>query len=81
MIVGYTRVSSFEQNSSRQLENQHLDKVFSDVVSGKSMDRPQLKALLEFVREGDIVVVHSMDRLARNLDDLRLLVKTLTNHP
>ena len=79
MKVGYTRVSSFEQNSSRQLENQHLDKVFGDVVSGKSMDRPQLKALLEFVREGDIVVVHSMDRLARNLDDLRLLVKTLTN--
>ena len=79
MKVGYTRVSSFEQNSSRQLENQHLDKVFGDVVSGKSMDRPQLKALLEFVREGDTVVVHSMDRLARNLDDLRLLVKTLTN--
>ncbi len=79
MIVGYTRVSSFEQNASRQLENQKIEKLFSDVVSGKNTERPQLQALLEFVREGDVVLVHSMDRLARNLDDLRLLVKTLTN--
>ena len=79
MIVGYTRVSSFEQNSSRQLENQKIEKLFADVVSGKNTERPQLQALLEFVREGDVVLVHSMDRLARNLDDLRLLVKTLTN--
>ena len=49
------------------------------MVSGKNTERPQLQALLEFVREGDVVLVHSMDRLARNLDDLRLLVKTLTN--
>ena len=79
MIVGYTRVSSFEQNASRQLENQEIEKLFADVVSGKNTERPQLQALLEFVREGDVVLVHSMDRLARNLDDLRLLVKTLTN--
>ena len=79
MIVGYTRVSSFEQNASRQLENQKIEKLFADVVSGKNTARPQLQALLDFVREGDIVLVHSMDRLARNLDDLRLLVKTLTN--
>ena len=79
MIVGYTRVSSFEQNASRQLENQKIEKLFADVVSGKNTERPQLQALLEFVREGDVVLVHSMDRLARNLDDLRLLVKTLTN--
>ena len=79
MIVGYTRVSSFEQNASRQLENQKIEKLFAEVVSGKNTERPQLQALLEFVREGDVVLVHSMDRLARNLDDLRLLVKTLTN--
>ena len=79
MIVGYTRVSSFEQNASRQLENQKIEKLFADVVSGKNTERPQLQALLEFVREGDVVLVHSMDRLARNLDDLRLLVKSLTN--
>ena len=79
MIVGYKRVSTFEQNSSRQLESQNLDKLFVDTVSGKNTDRPQLKALLEFVRDGDVVLVHSMDRLARNLDDLRLLVKSLTS--
>ena len=79
MIVGYTRVSSFEQNASRQLENQKIEKLFADVESGTSTERPQLQALLEFVREGDVVLVHSMDRLARNLDDLRLLVKRLTN--
>ena len=79
MIVGYTRVSSLEQNASRQLENQKVEKLFADVVSGKNTERPQLQALLEFVREGDVVLVHSMDRLARNLDDLRLLVKSLTN--
>ncbi len=79
MIVGYKRVSAFEQNSSRQLGNQNLDKLFVDTVSGTNTDRPQLKALLEFVRDGDVVLVHSMDRLARNLDDLRFLVKTLTN--
>ena len=79
MIVGYTRVSSFEQNASRQLENQKIEKLFADVVSGKNTERPQLQALLEFVREGDVVLVHSMDRLARNLDDLRLLVKSLTD--
>ena len=79
MIVGYTRVSSFEQNASRQLENQKIEKLFFFFFSGKNTERPQLQALLEFVREGDVVLVHSMDRLARNLDDLRLLVKTLTN--
>lgn len=55
-----------------------LDKVFEDKVSGKSVERPQLKAMLEFVREGDTVVIHSLDRLARNLDDLRRLVNDLT---
>ena len=55
-----------------------MDKVFIDKASGKDTQRPQLDALLSFVREGDTVVVHSMDRLARNLDDLRRLVHHLT---
>ena len=76
--VGYVRVSSVDQNSERQLEGVQLDKVFRDAASGKDTHRPQLEALLAFVREGDIVLVHSLDRLARNLDDLRRLVQELT---
>jgi len=76
--VGYTRVSSLDQNLDRQLEGIALDKAFADSVSGKDTRRPQLEVLLGFVREGDTVIVHSMDRLARNLDDLRGVVRTLT---
>ena len=76
--VGYVRVSTFEQNVERQLEGVALDRCFTDRVSGKDTKRPELTALLAFVREGDTVVVHSMDRLARNLDDLRRMVHTLT---
>ena len=76
--IGYVRVSSFDQNPERQLEHVQVDKVFTDKASGKDTRRPQLDALLAFVREGDTVVVHSMDRLARNLDDLRRLVHSLT---
>jgi DNA invertase Pin-like site-specific DNA recombinase len=79
MRVGYVRVSSDEQNTVRQLEGVSLDKVFTDKISGKNVERPQLKAMLDFVREGDSVVIHSMDRLARNLDDLRKLVYMLTS--
>lgn len=78
-LVGYVRVSSIDQNVDRQLEGIRLDKLFTDKASGGSTNRPQLKAMLEFVREGDVVVVHSMDRLARNLFDLRNIVKTLTD--
>jgi DNA invertase Pin-like site-specific DNA recombinase len=76
--VGYIRVSTLDQNPERQLEQALLDRVFTDYASGKDTERPQLEALLSFVREGDTVVVHSMDRLARNLDDLRRLVQGLT---
>ena len=76
--VGYVRVSSVDQNTVRQLEGIRLDRVFTDKASGKDTKRPQLEAMLEFVREGDLVVCHSMDRLARNLDDLRKLVVGLT---
>ncbi len=76
--VGYIRVSHFDQNTERQLEGISCDKIFIDKASGKDTYRPQLDALLHYVREGDTVVVHSMDRLARNLDDLRRLVNALT---
>ncbi len=69
--VGYIRGSSVGQNPGRQLDGVELDRVFTDTVSGKSAARPQLQAMLAYVRDGDTVVVHSMDRLARNLDDLR----------
>jgi DNA invertase Pin-like site-specific DNA recombinase len=76
--VGYIRVSTIDQNADRQLEGVELDRTFTDKASGKDAKRPQLEALLAFVREGDTVLVHSMDRLARNLDDLRRIVQTLT---
>ncbi len=76
--IGYVRVSSFDQNPERQLEHVQVDKEFTDKASGKDTHRPELERLLAFVREGDTVVVHSMDRLARNLDDLRRLVQGLT---
>lgn len=76
--IGYVRVSSFDQNPERQLEGVEVDKVFTDKASGKDTQRPELDSLQSFVREGDTVVVHSMDRLARNLDDLRHLVQKFT---
>jgi len=76
--IGYRRVSSVDQNAARQLEGVAVGKMFEDKVSGKNLARPQLQAALEFCREGDTLVVHSMDRLARNLTDLRKLVSDLT---
>jgi DNA invertase Pin-like site-specific DNA recombinase len=76
--IGYIRVSSFDQNPDRQLEHAQVARVFTDKASGKDTHRPQLESLLAFVRQGDTVVVHSMDRLARNLDDLRCVVQGLT---
>jgi len=75
---GYLRVSSLDQNGVRQLEGLVLDKEFTDKVSGKDVKRPQLEAMQSFVREGDTVFCHSMDRLARNLDDLLRIVQGLT---
>ena len=76
--IGYIRVSTLDQNPDRQLEGAQVSKVFTDKASGKDMQRPQLDALLGYIRDGDTLVVHSMDRLARNLDDLRRLVQQLT---
>lgn len=79
MRVGYIRVSTLDQHTDRQLDGIPTDQVFTDKASAKDTDRPQLNELLRFVRAGDTVMVHSMDRLARNLDDLRKVVRTLTN--
>ncbi|TCU82262.1 DNA invertase Pin-like site-specific DNA recombinase [Curtobacterium sp. PhB42] len=77
--VGYVRVSTLDQSTVRQLDGVVLDRVFEDKASGKDVDRPQLEAMIGFVRDGDTVLVHSMDRLARNLEDLRRLVRRLTD--
>lgn len=76
--VGYIRVSSEEQNPDRQLQGMEFDRVFIDKASAKDTKRPALTDLLSFVREGDVIVVHSMDRLARNVDDLRTIVDSQT---
>jgi DNA invertase Pin-like site-specific DNA recombinase len=76
--IGYVRVSTVDQNIDRQLDGVSTDRTFIDKASGKDTNRPQLEAMIAYVREGDLVVVHSMDRLARNLDDLRRIVQTLT---
>ncbi len=76
-VIGYRRVSSLDQNTARQLDGLELDEVFEDKVSGKSMERPALLAMIKHARKGDTVVVHSMDRLARNLGDLKAIVSQL----
>lgn len=81
MRVGYVRVSSLDQNPDRQIEDlksQGVEKLFIDQVSGKDVDRAELQKMLSFVREGDELYVHSLDRLARNLADLLTLVQELT---
>ncbi len=77
--IGYIRVSTLDQNVERQLDGLSLDRIFIDKASGKDADRPQLQQALSYVREGDTLTCHSMDRLARNLDDLRRIVKDLTS--
>lgn len=76
--VGYIRVSSLTQHTDRQLDGLELDARFEDKLSGKDRHRPQLEAMLKHVRAGDTLVVHSMDRLARNLIDLQRLIDELT---
>ena len=76
--IGYKRVSTLDQNTARQLDGIPLDKCYEDKASGKDAHRPQLQAALEYCREGDTLVVHSMDRLARNMVALRGMVDDLT---
>lgn len=75
--IGYIRVSSTDQNTARQLDGVTLDEVFTDKVSAANTDRPELQAMLRHVRKGDVLHVHSIDRLARSLEDLLALVKGL----
>lgn len=80
-LIGYVRVSSEEQNTDRQvdkLSSYNIDRIFTDRFSGKSTDRPALQEMMRFIRDGDHLYVHSMDRLARNLLDLRNMVNDLT---
>ncbi len=77
--IGYIRVSSLDQSFERQLEGMALDQIFTDKASGKDTKRTQLEAMLKFARQGDSIYVHSMDRLARNLDDLRKIVRDLND--
>src|ERR1700726_481744 len=75
--IGYIRVSTVDQNPDRQLDGIQLDKRFVDYASAGSTKRPQLQVMLDFLREDDLVLVHSMDRLARNLFDLRKIVNAI----
>lgn len=75
--VGYIRVSSLEQNTVRQLDGVPLDKVFTDKASGATAQRPELLVMLDYIREGDTVHVHSIDRLGRSLVDLKDLVQQM----
>ena len=72
--IAYTRVSTVDQNATRQLEGMEFDMVYKETCSGKSRKRPTLELMLSHLRPGDSVFVHSIDRLARNLRDLRDIV-------
>lgn len=79
-LVFYCRVSSKDQNLARQLERAkevHADKVFSDKLSGKNLDRPAFNKMMRYLREGDVLEVVSLDRLSRNYKDLKDLVSKL----
>lgn len=80
MKIGYVRISTKEQNTARQdllMEQLGVEQVFSDKVSGKNTDRPELQRMLEFVRVGDVVIVESISRFARNTKDLLDLIEQL----
>ena len=79
MIVGYKRVSSVEQKFDRQ-DLGEIEKVFEEKVSGANTEREALAEMIEFVREGDEVVVFSIDRLARNLRDLQSIIQQLNDN-
>lgn len=76
--LGYVRVSTVEQNEARQveaLEKHGIDKWFIEKVSGKNMNRPKLRELLDYAREGDTVLIHDLSRISRNLADLLMLLE------
>lgn len=75
--IGYIRVSTVEQNESRQLDGFDLDEKFIDKASGRTRDRPELDRMIQYARKGDTVLVHSLDRLARNVTDLQGIIAEL----
>lgn len=76
--IKYIRVSTREQNTARQeADMEKFDRVYIEKASGKNADRPELKAMLDYVREGDIVEVESYSRIARNTQDLLAIVGKL----
>lgn len=77
--IGYIRVSSIDQNTARQLDGLELDKIFTEKSSGKDIKRPKLLEMIDYVRSGDVVYIHSIDRLARNLRDLLTTVEKILN--
>lgn len=80
MNIAYVRVSTQEQNESRQIEalsNYKIDKWYTEKISGKNSDRPQLQAMLDFAREGDTIFIHDFSRLARSTKDLLEIVELL----
>ena len=82
MNIAYVRVSSLDQNEQRQneaLQKHNIDKWFTEKISAKDTNRPQLQAMLEFAREGDIVYIHEFSRLARSTKDLLEIVEALNN--
>lgn len=82
MLVGYVRVSSVDQNEGRQLETMKkygVEKVYSEKVSAKDTNRTELQSMLDFVREGDTVVIHDFSRLARSTKDLLEIVELLND--
>ena len=82
MKIGYIRISCADQNIARQeviMRELGVEQIFIDRMSGKNMNRPELKRMMEFVREGDVVIVESISRFARNTKDLLELVEQLTN--
>ena len=76
--IGYLRVSTLLQNEERQLSGIELDKEFVEKASARDTNRPVLKTMLDFIREGDEVYIHDISRLARNISDLHSLVETIT---
>jgi DNA invertase Pin-like site-specific DNA recombinase len=79
MIYNYVRVSTIDQNTARQLLDVPCDHTYQEKVSGKDQNRPQLTAMLDAIREGDLINVHDLSRLARNTRDLLEIVERIIN--
>lgn len=82
MIVGYVRVSTIDQNEARQIETMKtykVEKIYQEKISAKDINRPKLKELLDYVREGDTLVIHDFSRLARSTKDLLDIVELLNS--